>query len=115
MSTTARLKDTERHEAGALSAQFGIVTGTLTQFADVLYADVRSVFATIFAAGVGPLVDTAAKRAGAALWGIAHRVPKTAHTPHAAGSVRSEWGITCAFIDSGAVLRVYTHSVGENV
>lgn len=43
MSTTARLKDTNRYEAGALNTWCGIVAGTLEQFAQALSGPDRTV------------------------------------------------------------------------
>jgi hypothetical protein len=62
MSTPSRLKDTARHEAGALDERFGIVTGRLVQYADALDIDPQQVPAAIEAAGIEPIVDTAERK-----------------------------------------------------
>jgi hypothetical protein len=62
MSTPSRLKDTARHEAGALDERFGIVTGTVEQFADTLDVEPDEVPAAIKAAAVDLLNDTARRK-----------------------------------------------------
>lgn len=59
MGSQHRTSTIEEHAAGELAERFGIVTGTLAQFAAALGVSPDRVLAAVDAGGIHPLVDTA--------------------------------------------------------